>query len=608
MSVRVIVLGILSLLFRHVLAATPLPPNIYHLAPPHWFTGITSQKLEIIIHAENIDLYEVSLADYQGVLLLDKTNSGNRHIAYLHLEIEPNVQAGLLEFTAKPASRRTRYVKAFRFSYELKNPTRYETKPLNPGDIFYAVETDRFCNGNTLNDKLNRAGKKVDKANPNAYHGGDVAGILSKIPYLQKLGITALCVSPVIQISDPQPSYPSHISDHYNIDPVFGENSTLRDLGAACETAGMKLVLDIYLNHIGNRHWLYQNFDTGWFHPWDSVIQAQSRQLKSYRHPQKQNYSEQELIQKSWISETLPDVNHSNSHMDAYYRQMLLWWSLETGISGFRMKDAVRVDSLWMERASQYLKKENKNLTLIQFPENPWTADEIYLNKNTCADCLPSITANLAFTHSLVQDLLTGFQGAQLFQLISLDFLYPRPQWLLLSADKSDTQRIASSFKEDFNGWKAAMALLFTQRGIPWINYGTEILLTDTKQDFPGGWESDRSDKFSETGRSVAENEAVNWLSALIQLHNNYPVIREGQTTQFLPLNGVYVNFRHMQEQTLMVIVNRNPNITKLDLARFYGLTGGYTLAHDILSGTDYSISGSWDIKPFQIMVLELLP
>ncbi|MCG8305869.1 MAG: alpha-amylase family glycosyl hydrolase, partial [Cytophagales bacterium] len=62
---------------------------------------------------------------------------------------------------------------------------------ITQNDIIYFVITDRFFDGNTSNNQ------HVDLANPRAFHGGDFDGLIAKIPYLKKLGISALWITPV---------------------------------------------------------------------------------------------------------------------------------------------------------------------------------------------------------------------------------------------------------------------------------------------------------------------------------------------------------------------------------------------------------------------------
>jgi hypothetical protein len=73
------------------LSASILPPkkNVYHVAPPSWFIGFQNPQLEIILHAENINLYNIVLNPYDGVTLDTILQSANRHVCYLKVNISP---------------------------------------------------------------------------------------------------------------------------------------------------------------------------------------------------------------------------------------------------------------------------------------------------------------------------------------------------------------------------------------------------------------------------------------------------------------------------------------------------------------------------------------
>ena len=75
--------------------------------------------------------------------------------------------------------------------------------PQNSGDIIYFVMTDRFANGNPENDlggyPADRQKSGYDPTDVGFYHGGDIAGLAQKIPYIKSLGFTAIWITPVVR-------------------------------------------------------------------------------------------------------------------------------------------------------------------------------------------------------------------------------------------------------------------------------------------------------------------------------------------------------------------------------------------------------------------------
>ena len=138
------------------LTASLLPPrkSTYHIAPPSWYLGYANPHLEIILHAESINLYNIALNPYPGVVLDSVAQSANRHVCYLQLNIQPTAQPGFLEFTVTPKEKRSKAQSAYTIKYELKQRRNKEAQApgLTPNDVTYLIFPDRFCNGESDND------------------------------------------------------------------------------------------------------------------------------------------------------------------------------------------------------------------------------------------------------------------------------------------------------------------------------------------------------------------------------------------------------------------------------------------------------------------------
>jgi pullulanase-type alpha-1,6-glucosidase len=129
---------------------------------------------------------------------------------------------------------------------------------------FYFVLPDRFANGDTANDTggdssgdpLVHGFLPEDKG---YYHGGDLAGLQSKLDYLQGMGVSALWITPQFKnrpvqgdgtLAGSSSGYHGYWQvDYTQIDPHFGSNQELRDLITAAHGRGMKVFFDIITNH-----------------------------------------------------------------------------------------------------------------------------------------------------------------------------------------------------------------------------------------------------------------------------------------------------------------------------------------------------------------------
>lgn len=134
--------------------------------------------------------------------------------------------------------------------------------------VFYQIFPDRFCNGDPSNDVRtaeyvhdgHQAIQMQDwDSRPLDYSvghcldffGGDLQGIQAKLPYLKELGVTALYLNPIFTA----PSVHKYdCIDYFHVDPHLGGDESLEKLSRAVHENGMRLILDISINHTGTAH------------------------------------------------------------------------------------------------------------------------------------------------------------------------------------------------------------------------------------------------------------------------------------------------------------------------------------------------------------------
>jgi streptogramin lyase len=126
-------------------------------------------------------------------------------------------------------------------------------------EIIYWAMTDRFFNGDASNDNLpgSRLGDEADPGDLVAWHGGDWAGLKQKIEegYFQSLGFTAIWISPVVYQQPAffgQAAYHGYWLDNFDDpEPHFGTWQELSDLVQSAEDSGLKIIIDLVVNHAG---------------------------------------------------------------------------------------------------------------------------------------------------------------------------------------------------------------------------------------------------------------------------------------------------------------------------------------------------------------------
>src|SRR3546814_605956 len=128
-------------------------------------------------------------------------------------------------------------------------------------DVVYFLLPDRFENGEPANDKGGLEGDRLatgyDPAAKGFFHGGDLKGVIRRLDYIQSLGATAIWLSPVfrnkvVQGPKGQESAGYHgywVTDFTQVDPHLGTNADFKALVDAAHARGMKVYMDILINH-----------------------------------------------------------------------------------------------------------------------------------------------------------------------------------------------------------------------------------------------------------------------------------------------------------------------------------------------------------------------
>ncbi|MBS0387177.1 MAG: alpha-amylase, partial [Proteobacteria bacterium] len=128
-------------------------------------------------------------------------------------------------------------------------------------EIIYFLLPDRFANGKSSNDRGGLDGDRLhtgfDPTHKGFYHGGDLRGLIAHLDYIQSLGATAIWLGPIFK-NKPVQGAPGHesaayhgywITDFTAVDPHFGTAAEMQALVDAVHARGMKLYLDIVINH-----------------------------------------------------------------------------------------------------------------------------------------------------------------------------------------------------------------------------------------------------------------------------------------------------------------------------------------------------------------------
>jgi oligo-1,6-glucosidase len=178
---------------------------------------------------------------------------------------------------------------------------------------------------------------------------GDLKGIIGKLDYLQKLGVDVVWLSPVYR--SPQDDNGYDISDYREIDPVFGGLDTLDELLEGLHARGMKLVMDLVVNHTSDEHpWFVESRsskdnpkrDWYWWRPPRDGVEPGTAGAEpnnwgsAFSGPAWEYDAETGEYYLHLFSRKQPDLNWENPDVRAAVYDMMNWW-LDRGVDGFRM-------------------------------------------------------------------------------------------------------------------------------------------------------------------------------------------------------------------------------------------------------------------------------
>ncbi|MEI8274072.1 MAG: alpha-amylase family glycosyl hydrolase, partial [Paludibacter sp.] len=514
-------------------------PLIQRVEPTFWWTDMKQSELQIMLYGTNIANAEFHI-DYQGISISHKKLTDNTNYIFLYLTIEKNTKPGKFPIEIKKG----KTVQSIIYELKERRAGSAERKSFTEADAIYLLMPDRFANGNPANDSIAGYHQGVHREIPGARHGGDIEGVISKIPYLAELGITTLWTTPLFDNNDTHYSYHHYAcSDYYKIDPRLGKNEDYLRLSDACHKNGLKLIIDVVPNHCGSSHWWMNDLPAkDWLNAWYTYTSSNYR-MTAWTDPHASKADLYKLTH-GWFAPNMPDLNLQNPLLFDYLRQVYTFWIESANIDGMRVDTYPYNDIKTAARFIQAIRNEYPNMNVVG---ECWvkTPAEIafYQSGNQNNDGFDSqLTSVMDFC---LKDVLSAsfnehesWDGgmARFYSLYAQDFVYPNPNIIMNFLDNHDIDRYATAVKNDVQKYKMALAMLITARGYPQIYYGTEIMLDGiagsyegNRYDFPGGWTSDKRNAFSPQSRTNAENEVFNYLKSLLNYRKNNRVLQNGK-------------------------------------------------------------------------------
>jgi hypothetical protein len=220
--------------------------------PTNWFVQMKWNKVQVLLRSTSLDLSKATISiAYPGVKLLKVNKFDNKNYVALDLEISTTAKKGNVSFLIKSGN--VVVNKSWPIMARREGKGTKFAQGIDQSDFIYFLMPDRFSNGDPSNDRL--AGMLDQTLNRDSIyhrHGGDLQGVSNNLDYLQKMGTTALWMTPVIENDMPNRTEHGYaFTDHYTIEKRFGGAAAYLKLSDDLHKRGMKLIQDAVYNHVG---------------------------------------------------------------------------------------------------------------------------------------------------------------------------------------------------------------------------------------------------------------------------------------------------------------------------------------------------------------------
>jgi len=479
----------------------------------------------------------------------------------------------------------------------------YKTPDWFKEGVAYQIFVDRFCNGNEdgaflgeRNDIIKRnwgeqpfykAEQFDGEYKANDFFGGNLKGVIKKLPYLEELGVSVLYLNPIFQ------AYSNHKYDtgsYEDIDPMFGDEETFKELCAEAKKRGIRIILDGVFNHTGsNSRYFNKNGE------YDSVGAYQSQDSPYYTWFRFFDWPE--TYESWWGMTTLPQIEENSKELREYLlsgKDAIIKKWLKAGASGWRLDVVDELPGFFVKELRENVKKTDEDAVIIGEVWEDASNKEAYGERREyfLGDELDSVM-NYPMRNALIDAALGRIDSKGLdARLMSLKENYPPQAYhsLLNMLSSHDVERLMTlmggvpsrhevdrdyqaRFKLDGYSLTLAqdratlvMGLMMTLPGVPCIFYGDEIGVQGYGDPFCRmcmPW--DKFDEIDPDGRVRARYKNM------ISLRNGSKAFSLGEFESVYTEGTAYGFVRYYDNDMFVVVANFGNDAAnvRLDVAKY---------------------------------------
>ena len=464
----------------------------------------------------------------------------------------------------------------------------FQTPAFLRGGLIYQIFPDRFYNSGA--PKTGVPATRVrrnwgeepfwDEAQMNGlwnndYFGGDLKGIAEKLPYIAKLGVTAIYLNPIFEAHS---NHRYDTGDYEKIDPMLGDTEDLKYLCSQAKKLGIGVILDGVFSHTGR--------DSKYFNYYGHYPT-----LGAYNSPDSPYYSwyqfgkDRDDYKSWWGIRLLPEIREEEPSYRDYIcgeNGILRRW-MRCGISGWRLDVADELPDVFLDDLRRAVKSEDPDAIIIGEVWEDATTKYGFGQRRTylLGKGLDSVM-NYPFKNAVL-DFVKGKPAQQAMgEILSICEHYPAPAMdtALNFLSTHDTERALTviadepangrgrewqsgrcvtgeAYEEGMLRLRMAYAIIYTLPGVPCLYYGDEIGMQGYRDPFNRAffcWDSH-------------EKRLKPVLAQLAQLRHSCEAFRTGELRVLRAQDGILHYQRVGEAETAEIIVNRSEHIIVEPLA-----------------------------------------
>ncbi|MCL2152474.1 MAG: glycoside hydrolase family 13 protein [Oscillospiraceae bacterium] len=409
----------------------------------------------------------------------------------------------------------------------------------------------------------------------NDFFGGDLRGVIEKLPYLEEMGVTCLYLSPVFEAAS---NHKYDTGDFMKIDPAFGGDEAFEQLCAIAKSRGIRIILDGVFNHVGS--------DSRYFNRYGKYDGLGAYQSADSPYRDWFYFREDGTYASWWGIELLPSLNKQNGEYIDFIcgeNGVIAHWTRK-GVSGWRLDVVDELPDYFLDPLHDAIKRENTKALIVgevwedasnkisydvrrrYFTSNQLDSVTNYTLKNAIIACvkdgdviqLADVMASLcknypAHVLNSLMNILGTHDTARVLTALS-GVCLPDSKIDMSDFRLSDDQLMTAKRR-----LRLASLLQFTLPGVPCVYYGDEAGMEGgadpfNRRCYPWGYE---------------DLDLIRWYKGLSRLRKERGCFKDGKYTLIEAREGMFAFIRGSGRSRVLIAVNVSDTDRILNVGSF---------------------------------------